>query len=338
MDIENNIDLTPLNTFGLPATADRLVRIRTETDVQRIAERADLACLPKSVLGGGSNVILPPRVSALVLKVEIKGRRLARESDDAWVIEVGAGENWHDVVVWTLDMGWPGLENLALIPGTTGAAPIQNIGAYGVELKDRFEALDAVDMQTGRIVHMTGQDCAFGYRDSVFKREMAGRFVVSRVRLRLPRPWQPVIGYPDLKRRAQGLIGDALEPRQIFDWVCDVRRAKLPDPAEVGNAGSFFKNPVVDAAVWQVLNRDKPGMVAFPQADGRWKLSAAWMIESCGWKGRALGRVGVYEKQALVLVNRGGGTRDEVLALSLAICESVQRRFGVSLQMEPIQF
>ena len=338
MDIENNVDLTPLNTFGLPATADRLVRIRTETDVRRIAERADLARLPKSVLGGGSNVILPPRLSALVLKVEIEGRRLARESDDAWVIEVGAGENWHDVVAWTLDMGWPGLENLALIPGTTGAAPIQNIGAYGVELKDRFEALDAVDMHTGRIVRMTGRECGFGYRDSVFKRELAGRFVVSRVRLRLPRPWQPVIGYPDLKRRAQGLGGDAPEPRQIFDWVCDVRRAKLPDPTEVGNAGSFFKNPVIDAAAWQRMNRDEPGMVAFPQADGRWKLSAAWMIEACGWKGRALGRVGVYAKQALVLVNRGGGTRDEVLALSEAICDSVQNRFGVRLQMEPVRF
>ncbi len=338
MDIENSVDLTPLNTFGLHATADRLVRIRTEADVQCIAQRVDLACIPKSVLGGGSNVILPPRVSALVLKVEIKGRRLASESDDAWVIEVGAGENWHDVVAWTLDMGWPGLENLALIPGTTGAAPIQNIGAYGVELKDRFEALDAVDMHTGRIVRMTGQECGFGYRDSVFKRELAGRFVVSRIRLRLPRPWQPVIGYPDLKRRAQGLGGDAPEPRQIFDWVCDVRRAKLPDPTEVGNAGSFFKNPVVDAAAWQRLNRHEPGMVAFPQADGGWKLSAAWMIEACGWKGRTLGKVGVYAKQALVLVNRGGGTRDEVLALSEAICDSVQSRFGVSLQMEPVRF
>ncbi len=337
MRIETNIDLTALNTFALPSVAKRLLRIRSEKDACRLLRDSGLAGLPRAILGGGSNVILPPTLSDVVLKVEISGKRLLEERPDAWMVEVGAGEVWHDVVAWTIAMGWPGLENLALIPGTAGAAPIQNIGAYGVELKERFDALDAVDLETGQSVHMAHDDCGFGYRESVFKRELAGRYLVTRIRLRLPKPWRPAVDYPDLQRRARLAGRHTLDAQQVFDWVCAVRKAKLPDPADWGNAGSFFKNPVVGETIRRELVRNEPEIPSFPQPDGTFKLSAGWMIEACGWKGRCMGNVGVYEQQALVLVNRGGATAAEVFALAAEIRESVRKRFGVTLEMEPTQ-
>jgi len=335
MHIETDIDLTGHNTFALPSVAKRLVRIRNAADACRVHSDSDLAGLPRAILGGGSNVILPCTLSDLVLKVEISGKRLLIERADARIIEVGAGETWHDVVAWTMAMGWPGLENLALIPGTAGAAPIQNIGAYGVEFKERFDSLDAVELETGRTVQMARDDCGFSYRNSVFKGELANRYLVTRIRLRLPKAWRPVIDYPDLQRRARMMGHDNIDAQQIFDWVCAIRRAKLPDPAELGNAGSFFKNPVVDEATHRAMAQSEPEVVSFIQPDGTFKLSAGWMIEACGWKGRQLGRVGVYEQQALVLVNRGGATMEEVLSLAAAIGDSVRERFGISLEMEP---
>lgn len=337
MRIETKVDLIAHNTFGLPAVSERLVRIRSEADARDVLGNSDLAHFAKTILGGGSNVILPNLLSDLVLKVEVSGKRLLRERADAWIIEVGAGETWHTVVAWTIEMGWPGLENLALIPGTAGAAPIQNIGAYGVEFEDRFDSLDAIDLGTGRTVHMARDDCGFGYRNSIFKGELAHRYLVTHIRLRIPKSWRPVLDYPDLQRRAQAVGSDTIDAQQIFDWVCAIRRAKLPDPSELGNAGSFFKNPVVDEATHRAMMHSEPGLVSFTQPDGTFKLSAGWMIEACGWKGRQLGRVGVYEQQALVLVNLGGATVEEVMTLAAAISHSVRERFGVSLEMEPTQ-
>jgi UDP-N-acetylmuramate dehydrogenase len=272
----------------------------------------------------------------LVLKVEVRGMRLVEERTGAWIIEAGAGENWHDFVAWTIAQGWPGLENLALIPGTVGAAPVQNIGAYGVELKDRFESLDAVDLVTGRSVTLRESICAFGYRDSVFKHSLANRSVITRVRFRLPRPWQPVVGYLDLERKIAETGIAAPGAQQIFDWICAIRRAKLPDPALVGNAGSFFKNPVVTPEQCRdIIGRD-PEIVHYPMPDGSVKLAAGWMIDACGWKGKSVGQAGVYEKQALVLVNRGGAIGSEVMTLARAIQESVYGRFGIRLEPEPV--
>jgi UDP-N-acetylmuramate dehydrogenase len=239
-------------------------------------------------------------------------------------------------VLWTLEQGLPGLENLALIPGTVGAAPVQNIGAYGVELKDRFDSLDAVDLVTGRTVTLDAAACRFGYRDSVFKQHLAGKSVITRVRFRLPRPWAPVLGYLDLERkRAETGIAEP-DARTIFDWVCAIRRAKLPDPAVIGNAGSFFKNPVVSAEQCRdIIDRD-PEVVHYPLPDGSVKLAAGWLIDACGWKGKAVGGAAVYDKQALVLVNRGGATGGEVVTLARAIQESVYGRFGIRLEPEPV--
>jgi UDP-N-acetylmuramate dehydrogenase len=338
--VEPRVSLREHNSFGLPAVAQRLVRIRSEADVRRVVDHPQLGPAPKFVLGGGSNVVLTRDVEAVVLKVEIAGRRRVHEDAHGVVVEAGAGENWHGFVAWTLAQGWPGLENLALIPGTVGAAPVQNIGAYGVELKDRFHSLDAVDLVTGRTVTLDAAACRFGYRDSVFKQSgfggLAGKSVITRVRFALPRPWQPVLGYLELERkRAETGIAEP-DAQTVFDWVCAIRRAKLPDPAVVGNAGSFFKNPVVSAEQCRdIIGRD-PEVVHYPLPDGRCKLAAGWLIDACGWKGKTVGRAGVYEKQALVLVNRGGASGAEVVTLARAIQESVYGRFGIRLEPEPV--
>ena len=336
MRVESGVSLKPYNTFGLPAVARSLVRITGDSDVRAVVDHPQFGRAPKFVLGGGSNIVLTRDMPQVVLKIEVRGMRLVQELDDAWIIEAGAGENWHDFVAWTLEQGYPGLENLGLIPGTVGAAPVQNIGAYGLELAERFESLDAVDLVTGRSVTLSSSVCAFGYRDSVFKHALAGRSVIMRVRFRLPRPWQPVLGYLDLERKIAQTGITAPDARQIFHWVCAIRRGKLPDPACVGNAGSFFKNPLVTPEQCRdIIGRD-PEVVHYPMADGRIKLAAGWLIDSCGWKGKTVGKAGVYEKQALVLVNRGDAIGSEVMTLARAIQESVYGKFGIRLELEPV--
>jgi len=327
--------------------AHTLVTIQGDADVRRVLDHPALGRAPKLVLGGGSNLVLTRDPDAVVLRVAVPGRRLLAEHDDAWIVEFGAGETWHDAVAWTLDQGLPGLENLALIPGTVGAAPVQNIGAYGLELADRFHSLDAVDLVTGRSVTLDAARCQFGYRHSVFKHPaaeggLAGKSVITRVRLRLPRPWQPVLGYLDIERRMAETGNHAPDARTLFDWVCAIRRAKLPDPAVLGNAGSFFKNPTVTPEQCQDIIARDPKIVHYPMPDGSIKLAAGWLIDACGWKGKAVGNASVYEKQALVLVNKGiadpatCATGGEVMTLAKAIQTSVYERFGIRLEPEPV--
>jgi UDP-N-acetylmuramate dehydrogenase len=336
MQIETGVSLKPYNTFGLPATARQLVHIRSDADVRRVVDHPDMGHALKFILGGGSNVILTRDMPELVLKVEVPGLNVLRETADAVIVEAGAGERWHDLVAWTLDQGLPGLENMALIPGTVGAAPVQNIGAYGLELQDRFESLDTVDLVTGRTVTLYPDQCQFGYRDSVFKHGLAGKSVITRVRLRLPKPWQPLLGYLDLERKMAETGNSQPDARTVFEWVCEIRRAKLPDPAVIGNVGSFFKNPVVTPEQCRDIIARDPHIVHYPMADGNFKLAAGWMIDACGWKGKTVGHAGVYEKQALVLVNRGGAIGSEVQTLARAIQESVYGRFGIRLEAEPL--
>ena len=338
--IEQNVNLRPYNSFGLSVTAKRLVRIRSEADVRRVLDHPELGLAPKFILGGGSNIVLTRDLDAVVLKLEVMGIKLVDDRADAWIVEAGAGETWHALVVWTLAQGHPGLENLALIPGTVGAAPVQNIGAYGIELKDRFENLDAVDLVTGRTVSLSAAQCRFGYRDSVFKQGgfagLAGKTLITRVRLRLPKPWRPVLDYLELERKRLETGIAAPGAQQIFDWVCEIRRAKLPDPALIGNVGSFFKNPVVTQEQCRDIISREPAIVHYPMPDGSVKLAAGWLIDACGWKGKSIGGAGVYEKQALVLVNRGNASGAEVVTLARAIQESVYGRFGIRLEPEPV--
>lgn len=328
-------DLSALNTFRLPGRAAQLIRL-TSIDAVRslLAEPAGVRS-PRLVLGGGSNLILNGDFAGTVLKMEIGGRRLLREDDGARIVEAGAGENWHEFVRWTLAQGWPGLENLSLIPGTVGAAPIQNIGAYGLEMAERFDSLDAISLDDGGERVFDASACRFGYRDSVFKQQ-PDRWLVTRVRFRLPRAWQPLTRYADVARElaAQGIERPgALE---VSDAVIAIRRHKLPDPAEIGNAGSFFKNPVVDAEACARMLVAHPALPHYPQPDGSEKLAAGWMIERAGWKGRDLGPVGCFERQALVLVNRGGATGADVQRIARRIQDDVRARFGVMLEPEPV--
>ncbi len=347
MVVENNVALQPYNTFGIVARALRLVRVRSTDDVLALLADHDVRTAsgtPPFVLGGGSNLVITGDIKQLVVKVEISGRRLVEETAKGWVVEAGAGEDWHDFVRWTLEQGYPGLENLALIPGTVGASPVQNIGAYGVELQDRFRELDAIDLQTGQSFTLDAAKCGFGYRDSVFKHTpagdkglgLAGRALITHVRFWLPKPWKAVLGYADLDRKMAESGVSSPTAQQIFDWVCAIRRAKLPDPAVIGNAGSFFKNPTVSREQCADIIAREPKVVHYPMADGSIKLAAGWLIDACGWKGKGVGSAGVYERQALVLVNRGGATGGEVMTLAKAIQTSVYERFGILLETEPV--
>ncbi|SIT41869.1 UDP-N-acetylenolpyruvoylglucosamine reductase [Paraburkholderia ribeironis] len=332
------------NTFGFDVCAQFACRIEREDQLMAAVRDPRAAGLPRLVLGGGSNVVLTGDFAGLVLLVGLQGRRVVREDADAWYVEAAGGEPWHEFVAWTLSQGLPGLENLALIPGTVGAAPIQNIGAYGLEMCERFASLRAVELATGDLVELDAEACQFGYRDSFFKREGRDRFVITAVTFRLPKVWQPRAGYADLARElaAGGYVGSADPAGQqptaqaIFDAVVAVRRAKLPDPLQLGNAGSFFKNPVVDAGLFETLKLREPDVVSYLQQDGRVKLAAGWLIDRCGWKGRAMGAAAVHERQALVLVNRGGASGAEVLALAQAVQRDVLTRFGVELEAEPV--
>jgi UDP-N-acetylmuramate dehydrogenase len=359
MLVEKNVPLQSYNTFHIVAKAHTLVRIASASDVLQVLADPLLGEAPKFTLGGGSNIVLTGDVKAVVLKVEIKGLRVLEDTPRAWIVEAGAGENWHEFVAWTLAQGLPGLENLALIPGTVGAAPVQNIGAYGVELQDRFESLDAVDLQTGQTFTLNAAQCAFDYRDSVFKHAaapadvalgrpaglgLAGRALITRVRFRLPKLWKPVLGYLDIEKKQAQAGVTSPTAQQLFDWICEIRRAKLPDPAVIGNAGSFFKNPTVTPEQCADIIARDPKIVHYQLADGRVKLAAGWLIDACGWKGKSVGQAGVYEKQALVLVNRGGvtgngsdgATGGEVMTLAKAIQTSVYERFGILLEAEPM--
>ena len=361
MLVEKNVPLQHCNTFGIAARAHALVRVHSEDDVRALLADPLWGRRPPLVLGGGSNIVLTGDVEPVVLKMEIKGMRLVGETPAAWIVEAGAGERWHDLVAWTLQQGLPGLENMALIPGTVGAAPVQNIGAYGVELQDRFDSLDAIDLATGQGFSLDAAQCAFSYRDSVFKHVpaepegqrldqalprgmgLAGRAVITRVRLVLPKAWKPDMGYLDIERKRTESGVDQPTAQQIFDWVCEIRRAKLPDPEVLGNAGSFFKNPTVTAEQCADIIAREPRIVHYPLADGSIKLAAGWLIDACGWKGKTMGKAGVYERQALVLVNRGDKnsadasvTGGEVMTLARAIQTSGYERFGIRLEPEPV--
>lgn len=327
-------DLTTLNTLGLQSRAPAFVCLRSPAQLPALSDLADrYASL--LVLGGGSNLVLPPQVEGLVAQVALAGVRLVEARPNAWIIEAGAGENWHGFVSACVANGWDGLENLALIPGTVGAAPVQNIGAYGVELADRFLGLTAWNVRQRRLVDMDAAACRYAYRDSIFKHDAPGAWVIISVRFALPRPWRPVLDYPDLQRQAASM-GPAPRARDIYEAVCSIRRAKLPDPTVIGNAGSFFKNPLVDAATRNALAERHPGLVSYAQPDGRFKLAAGWLIDQCGWKGRQLGAAGVHDRQALVLVNRGGATASDVMGLAAAIQRDVAQRYGVQLEPEPV--
>ena len=355
-------DLSSFNTLHLTCLAEQVVVLES---LEQLAELGrQLVQAPGFlVLGGGSNVILPSTLSSLVVRVALKGIALVESAADHWLIDVAAGENWHDWVVTATARGWWGLENLGLIPGTVGGAPVQNIGAYGVELCQRIASVTAWHVATQKYVTLSRAECEFAYRDSIFKRARRGEWLIVSVRFALPKVWQPVLTYPDLAKHSQLALAtravtaqashtataravtaqashtataQPVSAQAVLDAVCDIRRRKLPDPAVLGNAGSFFKNPVVSAAQHMALQARFAQLVSYPQQDGGFKLAAGWLIEHCGFKGLRSGAVGVHAQQALVLVNYGGAQADELLALAHSIIQAVQKTFDVLLEIEPV--
>ncbi|MDK2126287.1 UDP-N-acetylmuramate dehydrogenase [Parachitinimonas caeni] len=335
LPLHANFDLLGHNTLGIAAKAQWLAQIRHPDDLVALANQPELADLPRRVLGGGSNLVLAGDLPGLTLKVEIPGRRILGDDEHYVYVAIGGGESWHGTVEWTLQQGLSGLENLSLIPGTVGAAPVQNIGAYGVELKDVLHELTAYHLTDGSARRFSLVDCRFAYRDSVFKQDQAGQWLIGEVVLRLPKRAALHTEYGELARELAALNKPATAI-DVATAVCKIRRSKLPDPAQIGNAGSFFKNPLVSQAQYSALLATFPALVGYLQPSGDYKLAAGWLIEQAGWKGRQLGPVGMYARQALVLVNHGGASGAEVMALAAAVQAAVQEKFGVMLEPEPV--
>ena len=334
--LREHVSLKPYNTFGIEASARYFAVVEDLASLKAALGEERVRGLPLLVIGGGSNLLLTRDFPGLVLLMAIRGIELLAEDAQALRVRATAGENWHGFVMHALAQGWHGLENLSLIPGTVGAAPIQNIGAYGVEQDSVFESLEALEIASGQVVRMDAAACRFAYRDSVFKHAARDQFVILSVTYRLPKNAPVHADYADLKAELATRGITRPTPRDISDAVIAVRTRKLPDPALIGNAGSFFKNPIVSAEKLEALQVFYPKLVSYPQGDGRHKLAAGWMIDQAGWKGRALGEAAVYDKQALVLVNQGGASGADIAALARAIQADIRTRYAVELEPEPV--
>jgi UDP-N-acetylmuramate dehydrogenase len=333
MNLQENISLKPFTTFGIDQKAKYFTRVGTLSELKLALIAAKEKHLPVYILGGGSNILLTRDVEGLVIKLEIKGIHLVKEEGDQLWVEVGAGEMWHELVLHCIEREWAGLENLSLIPGTVGASPMQNIGAYGVEIKDVFASLQAMHRETLEMHSFDAEACQFGYRESVFKQTLKDQYVITSVTFRLSRTPNFHLEYGAIREvlAANGIAQPSI--RAISDAVIQIRQSKLPDPKEIGNAGSFFKNPTIPTSQFDLLKSNYPGIPGYPSSEGV-KVAAGWLIEQAGWKGKRIGDVGVHAKQALVLVNYGGGSGEEIKSLSQQIQTSVLEKFGIHLHPE----
>ena len=330
MELLNNTSLKPFVTFGVEATCDHLYKIEDIEELKLAVQYLE----DPLILGGGSNVLPIGDIHRNVLRVELKGIEIEEEEGKEPLIHLGAGENWHGIVKWALERNLGGIENLSLIPGTVGAAPIQNIGAYGAELESVFHSLEAVRIGSGEMIRFNKESCKFGYRDSIFKQEAKGKYVITGVTLRLSREHQLNTSY--------GAIQDTLSKNgnsnptihDVSQAVIQIRQSKLPDPEVIGNAGSFFKNPIIPGSLFEDLKKSYPELPGYPAGKDTTKIPAGWLIEKAGWKGKKMGNVGCYEKQALVLVNLGGATGTDVMHLANEVIKSVQEKFQIQLNPE----
>jgi UDP-N-acetylmuramate dehydrogenase len=334
MQVLENISLKSYNTFGIDAHARYFASIASREDLIGVLNLGPFKKTSKLILGGGSNILLTGDVDGLVLRNEINGIEKIEEDDNYVYVKCGAGENWHQFVLHCISNGWAGLENLSLIPGCTGASPMQNIGAYGVEIRDVFHALTAFHIEERANYNFKAKDCEFGYRESVFKNKYKGQFMIIDVTFRLNKHPRFNTSYGAIEQELERMGVKDLDIRAISQAVINIRSSKLPDPRETGNAGSFFKNPSVSNEKSQQLKETFPGIVAYDNPDGSVKLAAGWLIEQCGWKGFRKGDAGVHTRQALVLVNYGSATGKELLYLSQEIIDSVEQKFGVELERE----
>ncbi len=334
MDLQKNIDLKPYNTFGISSLAEEYVSLRSISDVQQVFKDASTRERTSLILGGGSNMLLTRNIEGLVAHIEIDGIDIVSETDEHIDVEVGAGVNWHQFVMHCVANNWAGIENLSLIPGNVGASPMQNIGAYGVEVKDLITSVQAIDRNTGDEQTFNASDCEFGYRTSIFKTTARDQFVITRVGYRLQKTPKINTSYGAIEQELERLGVNDPGIADVSKAVINIRSSKLPDPKELGNAGSFFKNPIVSSEKCEALKEVYPDVPHYAQPDGSFKIAAGWLIEQCGWKGKKVGNTGAHAMQSLVLVNYGNATGIEIYDLSEEILQSVATRFGVTLERE----
>lgn len=325
------INLRNYNSFGIQATCKEIHFIKEERDLNSFYGLSENEYY---ILGGGSNILLQNNINKTVLRNEIKGIEIIHEDNEHVTLKVGGGENWHEFVLWTINQGYSGIENLSLIPGTVGAAPVQNIGAYGVEQDEVFIRLEGIEMKTGISKILNKKACEFHYRDSIFKNSLKALFFITRVHYKLNKKFEPRIEYGDIKKTLSENLISIPTAKDVSSTIISIRQNKLPDPAIIGNAGSFFKNPIVEHEKYQKLKLKYPEIPNYRIDDTFVKIPAAWMIESCGWKGKRIGDAGCHERQALVLVNHGNASGHEILQLADNIIESVNSRFGILLEKE----
>jgi len=334
MNLQQNISLRPYNTFGISARAKYFSTFSSIEDLKEILDSQSPLRNSQLILGGGSNILLTKDFDGIVLKNELKGIEIVKEDAGHIYIKAGAGENWHQFVLYCVNNNYAGVENLSLIPGNVGASPMQNIGAYGVEIKDVFYELEAFHREEKNIEKFSLQDCQFGYRESVFKSKFKNQFVITSVTYRLNKQPSFNTSYGAINQELERMGAKELSIRAISQAVINIRSSKLPDPKQIGNAGSFFKNPIITNDQFDQLKKQFPSIVAFPSGSDHTKLAAGWLIEQCGWKGYRKGDAGCYPKQALVLVNYGNANGSEIFQLSEEIIQSVQKKFTVSLERE----
>jgi len=334
MIVYQDFCLKPFTTFGIAVEAKRYVAITSVKDLQELNADGELQKRPVMVLGGGSNILFTHHYEGFILACQILGKEILKETEDEIIIRVGGGEHWPSFVDEMVEKGYGGIENLSLIPGKVGAAPIQNIGAYGIELKEVFDSLEAFELKTGKIRKFTKEDCEFGYRTSIFKTSEKGNYFILNVSLKLAKKPRLNLSYAPLKEAFAGRDKNDISIKEVSEAVKLIRNFKLPDPDKLKNAGSFFKNPVVSEKTANKLKESYSNIPIYPQTDRKVKLAAGWLIEQCGWKGKRVGDAGVHEKQALVIVNYGDATGEEILALAEDIQKSVKKQFGIKLEPE----
>ena len=334
MEIISNFSLKALNTFGIESFAKLFVKVNSIEQINELLDRNEFKNNHHLILGGGSNLLLTKNVDGLVIKNELLCIELINENESSVFVKCAAGVVWHEFVMWCIDKNFGGIENLALIPGCTGASPMQNIGAYGVEIKDAFYELEAIELATGNLKKFTKSDCEFGYRESVFKRQFKNQFIITSVTFQLSKQSNFHIEYGAIKQELDLMNVSELNIKAIAQAVINIRSSKLPNPKEIGNAGSFFKNPEVSEIEFQRLKIEFPNIVAYPLENKNYKLAAGWLIEQSGLKGYRAGDAGVHKLQALVLVNYGSATGNQIFDLSSQVLQTVKQKFGVDLERE----
>ena len=332
--IESNVSLKNFNTFGIDVSSKLFSQAENEDQVRNVIQSSEFCNNTSLILGGGSNLLFTKSFNGIVLRNHIQGIEVIEDTEEHVLVKVGGGVVWHDFVLHCIKKGWHGVENLSLIPGNVGASPMQNIGAYGVEIKEVFYELEAIHLKTGEIHYFNNSDCQFGYRESIFKNKLKGEYLISRVIYKLFKKGDYTISYGAIQKQLETMGVQELSAKSISDAVIAIRQSKLPDPKKIGNSGSFFKNPIVDKSSYDTIKSGFPDVVAYPAEKGFMKLAAGWLIEHAGWKGKTFGNYGVHKNQALVLVNYGGATGEEVKALAMDIQKSVFQKFGIAISPE----